>query len=225
MDDEFLATAYLKVHENLKLITDERVIEENPESHSGSMSSMKNFDDTYNFGDQFLYDKPTEDDQGGKSKSYRGIKYSAQEKHDSDDEEDDDDDDGPSSASLASGDDHHRRVVDITQNHGNDSVKCCCLRYFIVSKTELSRESKKISKTTNLEPDGSNEGTGNTYYGFLMTSTVILEPQVKEMDPKQGFLMRKKANSLVGSNVVSEHLDRVDNAGDDMRGRLSLILE
>ncbi|GJV42449.1 hypothetical protein Tco_1420889 [Tanacetum coccineum] len=63
MDDEFLATAYPKVHENLKLITDECVIEENPESHSGSMSSMKNLDDTYNFGDQFLYDKPTEDDQ------------------------------------------------------------------------------------------------------------------------------------------------------------------
>ncbi|GKF74781.1 hypothetical protein Tco_0224225, partial [Tanacetum coccineum] len=58
MDDEFLATAYPKVHENLKLITDERVIEENPESHSGSMSSMKNLDDTDNFGDQFLYDIP-----------------------------------------------------------------------------------------------------------------------------------------------------------------------
>ncbi|GKG26747.1 hypothetical protein Tco_0402450, partial [Tanacetum coccineum] len=40
MDDEFLSTAYPKVHENLKLITD-----------------------TFNFGDQFLYDKPTEDDQ------------------------------------------------------------------------------------------------------------------------------------------------------------------
>ncbi|GJT57923.1 hypothetical protein Tco_0992977 [Tanacetum coccineum] len=63
MDDEFLATAYLKVHENLKLITDERVIDDKPESHSGSMSSMKNLDDTVNFGDQFLYDKPTEDDQ------------------------------------------------------------------------------------------------------------------------------------------------------------------
>ncbi|GKG16974.1 hypothetical protein Tco_0361931, partial [Tanacetum coccineum] len=63
MDDEFLVTAYPKVHENLKLITDERVIEENPESHSGSMSSMKNLDDTYNFGDQFLHDKPSEDDQ------------------------------------------------------------------------------------------------------------------------------------------------------------------
>ncbi|GKG41773.1 hypothetical protein Tco_0473524, partial [Tanacetum coccineum] len=51
------------VHENLKLITDERVIKENPESHCGSMSSMKNLNDTDHFGDQFLYDKPTEDDQ------------------------------------------------------------------------------------------------------------------------------------------------------------------
>ncbi|GJZ04591.1 hypothetical protein Tco_0537866 [Tanacetum coccineum] len=63
MDDEFLATAYPKVHENLKLITDERVIDDKPASHSGSMSSMKNLDDTFNFGDQFLHDKPTEDDQ------------------------------------------------------------------------------------------------------------------------------------------------------------------
>ncbi|GJR86309.1 hypothetical protein Tco_0210320, partial [Tanacetum coccineum] len=63
MDDEFLATAYPKVHENLKLITDERVIDDKPESHSGSMSSMKNLDDTFNFGDQFLHDKPTKDDQ------------------------------------------------------------------------------------------------------------------------------------------------------------------
>ncbi|GJV71384.1 hypothetical protein Tco_1491379 [Tanacetum coccineum] len=63
MDEEFLATAYPKVHENLKLITDEHVIEDNPESHSGSMSSMKNLEDTDNFGDQFLNDKPTEDDQ------------------------------------------------------------------------------------------------------------------------------------------------------------------
>ncbi|GKE99706.1 hypothetical protein Tco_0023057 [Tanacetum coccineum] len=63
MDDEFLATAYPKVHENLKLITGERVINDKPESHSGSMSSPKNLDDSFNFGDQFLHDKPTEDDQ------------------------------------------------------------------------------------------------------------------------------------------------------------------
>ncbi|GKC44867.1 hypothetical protein Tco_1062589 [Tanacetum coccineum] len=63
MDDEFLATAYPKVHENLKLITGERVINDKPESHSGSMSTLKNLDDSFNFGDQFLHDKPTEDDQ------------------------------------------------------------------------------------------------------------------------------------------------------------------
>ncbi|GJS83745.1 hypothetical protein Tco_0750286 [Tanacetum coccineum] len=63
MDEEFLATAYPKAHENLKLITDKRVIEDNLESHSGSMCSMKNLEDTNNFGDQFLYEKPTEDDQ------------------------------------------------------------------------------------------------------------------------------------------------------------------
>ncbi|GKC70972.1 hypothetical protein Tco_1116855 [Tanacetum coccineum] len=38
MNEEFLATAY-------------------------PMSSMKNLDDTFYFGDQFLHDKPTEDDQ------------------------------------------------------------------------------------------------------------------------------------------------------------------
>ncbi|GJY81863.1 hypothetical protein Tco_0494614 [Tanacetum coccineum] len=37
MDDEFLSIAYPKVHENLKLITDERVIDDKPESHSGSI--------------------------------------------------------------------------------------------------------------------------------------------------------------------------------------------
>ncbi|GKF41565.1 hypothetical protein Tco_0124907 [Tanacetum coccineum] len=57
IDEEFLATAYPKVHENLKLITDERVLNDKPESHSGSMSSLKNLDDTVNFGDQFLHDQ------------------------------------------------------------------------------------------------------------------------------------------------------------------------
>ncbi|GKF31928.1 hypothetical protein Tco_0101726, partial [Tanacetum coccineum] len=40
MDDELLATAYPKVHENLKLITDERVIEENPENREESDSTI-----------------------------------------------------------------------------------------------------------------------------------------------------------------------------------------
>ncbi|GJY47584.1 hypothetical protein Tco_0436647 [Tanacetum coccineum] len=63
MDEDFYATAYPKVHENLKLRPDEHVTEENPESHSGSMSSMKNLEDTDTYGDLFLNDKPTEDDQ------------------------------------------------------------------------------------------------------------------------------------------------------------------
>ncbi|GKC07493.1 hypothetical protein Tco_0999103, partial [Tanacetum coccineum] len=63
MDEDFYATAYPKVHENLKLITDEHVILENLESSSATLSSMKNLVETDNFGDQFLNDKPTEDDQ------------------------------------------------------------------------------------------------------------------------------------------------------------------
>ncbi|GKF83294.1 hypothetical protein Tco_0244950, partial [Tanacetum coccineum] len=63
MDEDFYATTYPKVHENLKLKPDEHVIEENLESHSGSMSSMKNLEDTNTYGDLFLNEKPTEDDQ------------------------------------------------------------------------------------------------------------------------------------------------------------------
>ncbi|GKE66174.1 hypothetical protein Tco_1520335, partial [Tanacetum coccineum] len=62
MDEDFYATSYPKVHENLKLRTDEHVILENPESSSATLSSMKNLDETNNFGDQFLNDKPIEDD-------------------------------------------------------------------------------------------------------------------------------------------------------------------
>ncbi|GJS82368.1 hypothetical protein Tco_0748909 [Tanacetum coccineum] len=64
MDEDLYATAYPKVHENPKLRTDEHVILENPESSSATLSSMKNLDETNNFGDQFLNDKPTEDDHG-----------------------------------------------------------------------------------------------------------------------------------------------------------------
>ncbi|GKA29540.1 hypothetical protein Tco_0715785 [Tanacetum coccineum] len=63
MDEDFYATAYPKVHENLKLRNDEHVILENPKSSFVTLSSMKNLDETDNFGDQFLNDKPTEDDQ------------------------------------------------------------------------------------------------------------------------------------------------------------------
>ncbi|GKA45362.1 hypothetical protein Tco_0738158 [Tanacetum coccineum] len=63
MDEDFYDTTYPKVHENLKLRVDEHVILENPESSSVTLSSMKNLDETYNCGDQFLNDKPIEDNQ------------------------------------------------------------------------------------------------------------------------------------------------------------------
>ncbi|GKA96166.1 retrovirus-related pol polyprotein from transposon TNT 1-94 [Tanacetum coccineum] len=63
IDEDFYATSYPKVHENLKLRTDEHVILENPESSSATLSSMKNLYEIDNFGDQFLNDKPIEDYQ------------------------------------------------------------------------------------------------------------------------------------------------------------------
>ncbi|GJS41421.1 retrovirus-related pol polyprotein from transposon TNT 1-94 [Tanacetum coccineum] len=148
MDDEFLATAYPKVHENLKLITDERVIEENPESHSGSMSSMKNLDDTYNFGDQFLYDKPTEDDQE-KSKVI---------------EESDSTIPDPSHQTVTSTPPVIAPFTD--KRSSNSSKKLKGIQTLTPAEQEAAdimkalKESKKMSKR---QPGtgGSNEGTGN----------------------------------------------------------------
>ncbi|GJR53138.1 hypothetical protein Tco_1403659 [Tanacetum coccineum] len=64
MHDDLIATVYLKVHESLKHTTEEHVHMENPPSSSGTLSSMKNLDDTYTFDDQFLNDKPTEEEPG-----------------------------------------------------------------------------------------------------------------------------------------------------------------
>ncbi|GJU50715.1 hypothetical protein Tco_1220270 [Tanacetum coccineum] len=50
--------------------------------------------------------------------------------------------------------------------------------------------------------------------GFLDESTVNSRPQEKELDPSQGS-SEGKANSLVEADVISEHFDRDDNAGDD----------
>ncbi|GJS81375.1 hypothetical protein Tco_0747916 [Tanacetum coccineum] len=62
MQDEFVAIVYPKVHESLKHITEEHVHLENPLSSSGTLSSIKNLDDAFTIGDQFLNDKPTEED-------------------------------------------------------------------------------------------------------------------------------------------------------------------
>ncbi|GKA56809.1 hypothetical protein Tco_0755881 [Tanacetum coccineum] len=54
MDDEFTATTYPKVQENLKLPTEGEVRLEEPTSSTGTLSSMKNLDKDLNFIDQFL---------------------------------------------------------------------------------------------------------------------------------------------------------------------------
>nr|GEX06732.1 ribonuclease H-like domain, reverse transcriptase, RNA-dependent DNA polymerase [Tanacetum cinerariifolium] len=55
---------YPAVHENLKLTTEEQVNIENPLSSSGTLSSMKNLEDAFTFGDQFINDKSTEEESG-----------------------------------------------------------------------------------------------------------------------------------------------------------------
>ncbi|GJR39543.1 hypothetical protein Tco_1215227 [Tanacetum coccineum] len=62
--EEFMANVYPNVHESLKFPADEHVILEDPLSSSGTLSSMKNLDDAYTIGDQFLNDKSTEDELG-----------------------------------------------------------------------------------------------------------------------------------------------------------------
>ncbi|GKE30572.1 hypothetical protein Tco_1445956 [Tanacetum coccineum] len=64
MHDDFIATIYLKVHESLKHTTEEHVHLENPLSSSGTLSSMKNLEDNFTFGDQFINDKPAKEDPG-----------------------------------------------------------------------------------------------------------------------------------------------------------------
>nr|GEW31127.1 hypothetical protein [Tanacetum cinerariifolium] len=67
MHEDFYATAYPDVHKSLKLRTDENFILKVPTSPSGTLSSMKNLDDTDNFGDDFLNDVPTEDEPANTS--------------------------------------------------------------------------------------------------------------------------------------------------------------
>ncbi|GKA88737.1 hypothetical protein Tco_0810501 [Tanacetum coccineum] len=62
MHEDLIATVYPKVYESLKHTTKEHVVLENPPSSSRTLSSMKNFDDAFTYGDQFLYDKPMDED-------------------------------------------------------------------------------------------------------------------------------------------------------------------
>ncbi|GJV89908.1 retrovirus-related pol polyprotein from transposon TNT 1-94 [Tanacetum coccineum] len=62
MHKDFIATVNPKVHESLKHTTEEHVFLENLPSSSRTLSSMKNLDDAFTYGDQFLNDKPTEEE-------------------------------------------------------------------------------------------------------------------------------------------------------------------
>ncbi|GKE20183.1 hypothetical protein Tco_1431695, partial [Tanacetum coccineum] len=62
--DEFMANLYPKVQESLKFPADEHVILEDPLSSTGTLSSMKNLEDAYAIGDQFINDKSTDDEPG-----------------------------------------------------------------------------------------------------------------------------------------------------------------
>ncbi|GJU06968.1 hypothetical protein Tco_1123398 [Tanacetum coccineum] len=62
--NEFMADLYPKVQESLKFSADEHVILEDPLSSIGTLSSMKNLEDAYAIGDQFINDKSTNDELG-----------------------------------------------------------------------------------------------------------------------------------------------------------------
>ncbi|GKB06842.1 hypothetical protein Tco_0835075 [Tanacetum coccineum] len=62
--DEFMDDLYPKVQESLKFLADEHVILEDPLSSTGTLSSMKNLEDAYAIGDQFINDKSTDDEPG-----------------------------------------------------------------------------------------------------------------------------------------------------------------
>nr|GEW06580.1 hypothetical protein [Tanacetum cinerariifolium] len=58
--DEFMADLYPKVHESLKFLMDERVFVW--DLISSTLSSMKNLEDAFAIGDQFINEKSTEDE-------------------------------------------------------------------------------------------------------------------------------------------------------------------
>nr|GEW50750.1 hypothetical protein [Tanacetum cinerariifolium] len=60
--EEFMADLYPKVQEILKFLADEHVFLEEPISSTGTLSSMKNLEDAYTIGDQFINDISIEDD-------------------------------------------------------------------------------------------------------------------------------------------------------------------
>ncbi|GJW61289.1 retrovirus-related pol polyprotein from transposon TNT 1-94, partial [Tanacetum coccineum] len=62
MDEEFTTTAYPNVQENLKLLTEDQVILEEPASSTRTLSSLQNLDKDLSFTDQFFLEKTQEEE-------------------------------------------------------------------------------------------------------------------------------------------------------------------
>ncbi|GJV81345.1 hypothetical protein Tco_1517215 [Tanacetum coccineum] len=62
MDEEFTTTAYPSVQENLKLLTEDQVILEEPASSTRTLSSLQNLDKELSFTDQFFVEKPQKEE-------------------------------------------------------------------------------------------------------------------------------------------------------------------
>ncbi|GKD57197.1 hypothetical protein Tco_1290584, partial [Tanacetum coccineum] len=63
-DEEFTTTAYPNVQENLKLLTEDQVILEEPASSTRTLSSLQNLDKDLSFTNQFFVEKPREKEPG-----------------------------------------------------------------------------------------------------------------------------------------------------------------
>nr|GEV38178.1 hypothetical protein [Tanacetum cinerariifolium] len=67
LDEGFIAMAYPKVQESLKLAVEEHVLLEEPASSSGTLSSLQHLIRDISFGDQFFSDKPLDTDKNAET--------------------------------------------------------------------------------------------------------------------------------------------------------------
>nr|GEU77385.1 integrase, catalytic region, zinc finger, CCHC-type, peptidase aspartic, catalytic [Tanacetum cinerariifolium] len=79
LDEGFLATAYPKIQESLKLAVEEQVLLEEPASSSGTLSSLHHLSRDISFGDQFFSDKPSEADKNTETKVESMVNFLIQQ--------------------------------------------------------------------------------------------------------------------------------------------------
>nr|GEW05676.1 integrase, catalytic region, zinc finger, CCHC-type, peptidase aspartic, catalytic [Tanacetum cinerariifolium] len=68
LDERFIATAYLKVQESLKLAVEEQVLLEEPASSSGTLSSLQHLSKDISIRDLFFSDRPSDADKNAETK-------------------------------------------------------------------------------------------------------------------------------------------------------------